>query len=63
MIQSENEKGHGEIVTVAQKLNLFADFGAVFFGEILVAERTMKIHSRTEHMRVDDKNFLTSLDK
>ncbi|MGZ8490438.1 MAG: hypothetical protein ACXWW4_18045 [Candidatus Binatia bacterium] len=44
-------RGHGP--------KLFADFGTVFFGEIFVAEGAMEIHSRPQHMRVDDKNFLT----
>jgi hypothetical protein len=38
---------------------LLADFRTVFFGEIFVAEGTMKIHPRPQHMRVDDKDFFT----
>jgi hypothetical protein len=56
----ENEKSHGEVVTVAFDRGLFADFWTVFFGKIFIAIRTVKIHSRTEHMRVYDKYFLTS---
>ena len=41
------------------RAKLFADFRTVFFGEILVAIRAMKVHPRAEHMRIDDENFLT----
>jgi hypothetical protein len=41
-----------------QQEELLADFRTVFFGKIKIAERTMKIHSRTEHVRIDDENFL-----
>ena len=59
MIGTENEKGHDDFVTAAGKRKLFADFRAVFFGEIFIAIGAMKIHSRAEHMRVDDEYFLT----
>jgi hypothetical protein len=55
-----NEQGHGEFITVANDRELFADFGTIFFGEIFIAVWTVEIHSRPEHMRVHDKNFLTS---
>jgi hypothetical protein len=45
---------------VANDRGLFADFWTIFFGKIFVAEGAMKIHSRPQHMRVHDKNFLTS---
>jgi hypothetical protein len=38
-------------------IKLLADFGTVFFRKILVAERAMKVHSRTEHMRIDNEYF------
>jgi hypothetical protein len=56
----EKRKSHGEFVTVANDRGLFADFRTIFFGEIFIAEGAMKIHSRAQHMRVYDKNFLTS---
>jgi hypothetical protein len=56
----EKRKSHGEFVTVANDRGLFADFRTIFFGEIFIAEGAMKIHSRPQHMRVYDKNFLTS---
>ena len=37
---------------------LLSNLRTVFFRKIKIAERTMKIHSGTQHMRIDDKNFL-----
>src|SRR4029450_6170475 len=37
---------------------LLTNFRTVFFREVKIAVRTMKIHSGTQHMRIDDKNFL-----
>jgi len=54
------KKGHGAFITVADDRGLFADFRTVFFGKVFIAIRTVEIHSRAEHMRIHDKNFLTS---
>src|SRR4030095_417777 len=37
---------------------LTTNFRTVFFREVKIAVRTMKIHSGTQHMRIDDKDFL-----
>jgi hypothetical protein len=39
---------------------LLADFGTVFFGKVEIAERTMKIHPRSQHMGIDNKDFFAS---
>jgi len=45
---------------VANDRGLFADFWTVFFRKVFVAVRTVEVHSRPEHMRVYDENFLTN---
>jgi hypothetical protein len=45
---------------VADDGTLLADFGTVFFLKIEIAIRAVKIHSRPEHMRINDKNLLAS---
>jgi len=45
---------------VANDRGLFADFWTIFFGKIFIAEGAMEIHSRPQHVRVDDKDFLTT---
>jgi hypothetical protein len=52
------EQPPGELA-IAGRDELLADFRTVLFGKIKIAERTVKIHSRSEHMRIDDENFLT----
>jgi hypothetical protein len=51
--------GHGDPRISVTRDELLADFRTVFFGKIQIAERTMKIHPRPEHVGIDDKNFLT----
>src|ERR1044072_3286889 len=45
-------------LATARRNELLADFRTVLFGKIKIAERAMKIHSRPQHMRIDDENFL-----
>lgn len=51
--------GHGDPRDQRGRDELLADFRTVFFGKIQIAERTMKIHPRPEHVGIDDENFLT----
>jgi hypothetical protein len=59
MVASEKEKATAQLSAVA-RLELFADFRAVLLRKVQIAERTMKVHPRPEHMRIDHENLLAA---
>jgi hypothetical protein len=41
----------------AQSGKLLADFGTVLFRKVEIAKRAMKVHPRSQHVRIDDENL------
>jgi hypothetical protein len=54
------KRATAKTIAVAGVRKLFADLRAVLLGKIEIAERTVKVHARPEHMRIDHENLLAA---
>jgi hypothetical protein len=59
-MMNEKINGHGDAFAAADSPKLFADFRTVFFRKIEIAEWTMRVHSRPEHVRIDHENLFAA---